>query len=124
MLKGLLELVPLLVTVLVIVYLVNATNNFFRELPFIKDQPWDVPGIGLLILVIIFYLVGLLAIFGVWAVDPQRRTPVYELHPGGPHTLRGYGTSNGLRRIKCKLQPRRVHRVATRRHDGVGFRYR
>ena len=64
-LKGLLELVPLLVTVLVIVYLVNATNNFFRELPFIKDQPWDVPGIGLLILVIIFYLVGLLAIFGV-----------------------------------------------------------
>ena len=63
-LKGLLELVPLLVTFLVIVYLVNATNEFFRELPFIKDRPWDFPGIGLVILVIVFYLVGLLAIFG------------------------------------------------------------
>ena len=62
-LKGLLELVPLLVTFLVLVYLVNVTNDFFRGLPFIKDQPWDFPGIGLVILVIIFYLVGLLAVF-------------------------------------------------------------
>ena len=62
-LKGLLELVPLLVTVLVLVYLVNATNEWFRGMAFIKDKPWDFPGIGLVILVVVFYLVGLLAIF-------------------------------------------------------------
>lgn len=64
-LKGLLELVPLIVTLLVLVYLINATNDFFRGLPFVKDQPWDFPGIGLVIFLVILYLVGLLAIFGV-----------------------------------------------------------
>ena len=63
-LKGLLELVPLLVTVIALAYLVNATEGL-RDSRFIKDQPWDFPGIGLVILVIVFYLVGLLAIFGV-----------------------------------------------------------
>ena len=64
-LKGLLELVPLIVTLLVLVYLVNVTNDFFRGLPFVKDQPWDFPGIGLVIFLALLYLVGLLAIFGV-----------------------------------------------------------
>ncbi len=63
--KGLLELVPLLVTVLILVYLVNATNDFFRELPIVKDKPWDIPGIGLVILVVVFYLIGLLAVFRI-----------------------------------------------------------
>ena len=62
-LKGLLELVPLLVTVLILIYVINVTNEFFRGLPFIKDRPWDFPGIGLVILGIVFYLVGLFAIF-------------------------------------------------------------
>ena len=63
-LKGLLELVPLLVTVIALVYLFNATEGL-REWPLIKDRPWDFPGIGLVVLGIVFYLVGLLAIFRV-----------------------------------------------------------
>ena len=61
-LSGLFELVPLIVTVIVLVYLVNLTNDFFGNLSFIKDKPWDFPGIGLIILIVIFYLIGLLAL--------------------------------------------------------------
>ena len=61
-LSGLFELVPLIVTVMVLVYLVTLTNDFFSNLTFIKDKPWDFPGIGLIILIVIFYLIGLLAI--------------------------------------------------------------
>ena len=60
-----LELVPLIVTAAVLFYLVNLTDETFRNLPFVKDKPWDFPGVGLVILVIIFYLVGLLAILRV-----------------------------------------------------------
>ena len=56
---GLLELTPLLVTVIVIAYLMGATDAI-RSAPFIAGQPWDFPGVGLLIVVIIAYLVGLL----------------------------------------------------------------
>ena len=62
--KGLLELVPLLVTIIALVYLFNATEGL-REWPFIKGQPWDFPGVGLVFLLIIFYLIGLLAIFRI-----------------------------------------------------------
>ncbi len=62
-LKGLLELVPLLVTVIAIVWLVGFTEGM-RDWPFINDTFLDRPGIGLVILGIVFYLVGLLALFG------------------------------------------------------------
>ena len=61
-LSGLLELVPLLVTIIVVVYLINATDEFFRSLPFIEGKPWDFTGIGLVVLGFIFYLIGLLAL--------------------------------------------------------------
>ena len=56
---GLLEMAPLLVTVIVIAYLLNATGGI-RSAPFIAGQPWDFPGVGLIMLVIIAYLVGLI----------------------------------------------------------------
>ena len=59
--SGLLELAPLLVTVIVIAYLVGASDGI-RSMPFIKDQPWDFPGVGLLIIVAVAYLIGLLII--------------------------------------------------------------
>ena len=61
-LSGLLELVPLIVTIMVVLYLVDAADGLFRELSFVKDRPWDFPGVGLIILVAIFYLIGLLAL--------------------------------------------------------------
>lgn len=61
-LSGLFELVPLIVTLLVLVWLVQQTDGFFRGLAFVKDRPWDFPGVGLVILAVIFYLVGLVAL--------------------------------------------------------------
>ena len=53
---------PLIVTVLVLLYLINQTDAFFRELSFIDGTALDFPGIGLVILAIIFYLIGLVAL--------------------------------------------------------------
>ena len=57
---GLIDLVPFLVTVAIIVFLVENTDSFVRPLPFVAGQPWDFPGIGLLVMVVLFYLLGLL----------------------------------------------------------------
>ena len=70
--SGLFELVPLLVTIIVLVWLIQNTDGFFRnpESPvgqYIAGEdaiaPWlNFPGIGLVILAILFYLIGLVAI--------------------------------------------------------------
>lgn len=60
-LSGLFELVPLIVTVIALIYLYNVTDGV-RNLPFVKDRPWDFPGIGLVALAIVFYLMGLIAL--------------------------------------------------------------
>ena len=67
-LAGLLELVPLLVTIIVILFIVGRTDGYVRELPFVQGRPWDVPGIGLAALVIALYIIGLLISFrfGKW----------------------------------------------------------
>ena len=63
-LSGLFELVPLIVTLFALGYLYNATNGFVRELPFVAGKPWDFPGIGLIVFVVIFYIIGLIGSFG------------------------------------------------------------
>ena len=68
MLDGLLQMVPLLVTILVLLFLVNYADSIIRPLPFVKDRPWDFSGIGLLVLIVLFYLVGLVA-----SVPPGKR---------------------------------------------------
>ncbi len=61
-LSGLFELVPLIVTIIVLVWLYNSIDPNIRSLAFVKDQPWDFPGIGLVALAVVFYLIGLIAL--------------------------------------------------------------
>ena len=61
---GVVVLIPLLVTILVIAFLIENADSFIRELPFIKGQtllgyPIDFPGIGVIVFLIIFFVVGL-----------------------------------------------------------------
>jgi len=57
---GLLALFPLLATIIVLLFLISHADNLIRPLPFVSDRPWDVTGIGLVVLIILFYFVGLL----------------------------------------------------------------
>ncbi len=59
-LSGLLDLVPAIVTLLVILFFVERTDSVIRPLPFVSEQPWDFKGIGLIVSILIFYLFGLL----------------------------------------------------------------
>ena len=62
---GLMELFPLLVTILVVAVIIGYADSFVH--PLIKYLPWDLPfigsltftGVGLIILAILFYLTGL-----------------------------------------------------------------
>ena len=69
-LDGLLELVPLIVTIVVVMFVVRRADGFVRQLPFVEGEPWDVPGIGLVALIIAFYLFGLLLVvrLGRWII--------------------------------------------------------
>ena len=58
-LAGLMQLVPILVTVFVLAFVIGRTDSFIRPMPFIRGQPWDFPGIGLIGIIVIFYLIGL-----------------------------------------------------------------
>ena len=55
---GLLEMAPLIVTVLVFFFIVGYAD-LVRDLPFISGQPWDFPGVGLVIIIVGAYLVGI-----------------------------------------------------------------
>ena len=59
-LSGLLELVPLIVTVIVLLFIISHADMVIRPLPFVEGKPWDFPGIGLIVSAIVFYLIGLL----------------------------------------------------------------
>ena len=63
--SGLMELFPLLVTILVLAVIIGYADSFVH--PLVKYLPWDLPfiggltftGVGLIILTILFYLTGL-----------------------------------------------------------------
>ena len=57
---GLLELVPLIVTVIVLLFIIGHTDAVIRPLAFVEGKPWDFPGIGLIVAAVVFYLIGLL----------------------------------------------------------------
>ena len=59
-LDGLMELVPFILTVVVVAFIVGWADGFIRPLPFVADQPWDFPGIGVIISAVLFYVTGLL----------------------------------------------------------------
>ena len=58
--SGLMALVPLLVTVIVLLFIIGYADRFIRPLAFVSGKPWDVPGIGIAGAVVIFYAIGLL----------------------------------------------------------------
>ena len=59
-LAGLLDLVPLLVTIIVVIFLIEKADALVRPLPFVSERPWDFPGIGIIVGIVVFYLVGLI----------------------------------------------------------------
>ena len=58
-LAGLMQLVPILVTVFVLAFIIGHTDSFIRPMPFVRDRPWDFPGIGLIAIIFILYGIGL-----------------------------------------------------------------
>lgn len=66
--RGFLELFPLLVTVVVVLFLITKTDGYVRNMSFVENQPWDFTGIGLLVTIAVFYLTGL-----VGTTRPGRR---------------------------------------------------
>ena len=58
-LSGFIELVPLLVTVVVLLFVIGHADNLIRPLQIVEGRPWDFPGIGFLVLIVLFYFIGL-----------------------------------------------------------------
>ena len=58
-LGGFMELVPWLVSAIVIWFVIEWADQFVRPMAFVSGKPWDLPGIGVVAAVVIFYLVGL-----------------------------------------------------------------
>ena len=56
---GLMELVPLLVTVIAITFIIGYTDRFVRASGLVSGQPWDFPGVGLIACIVVLYLAGL-----------------------------------------------------------------
>ena len=59
--SGFFVAIPLLVTMLIIWYLVVFIDGFIRPLGWVTGKPYDFPGLGLILLVIIFYFIGSVA---------------------------------------------------------------
>lgn len=57
-LQGFVALIPLLITVILLAFLIGKADGYIRSLPFVENQPWDFPGVGLISLVVIFYFIG------------------------------------------------------------------
>ena len=57
-LAGLLALIPLIVTIVIIFVIIGRGDGAVQ--PFVERHPWDVPNIGLLLLMAICYAIGLL----------------------------------------------------------------
>ena len=93
MVDGVVVLTPLLVTILVIAFLVENADSFIRGLPFIEDQtllgyPIDFPGIGVVVFLIIFFVVGLI-VATAWGAQVNRGKEHYPAqHPSGGFYLR------------------------------------
>ncbi len=59
-LAGLFELVPIIVTVVVLVVIIGYADSAVRGLPFVKGQPWDFWGVGAIVAIVLFYVIGLI----------------------------------------------------------------
>ncbi len=59
-LNGLFELVPIIVTVVVLVVIIGYADSAVRGLPFVEGKAWDFWGVGMIVAVVLFYVVGLI----------------------------------------------------------------
>ena len=83
---GLFQLLPILVTAFVIYFIIAKADEFImplvRDLPPVYGRNLAFPGIGIISLIIVFYLVGLLVSMGFgrrlmgWLSEVLRRIPV------------------------------------------------
>ena len=80
-LGGLMELVPLLVTAVVLLFIIGWADQFVRPLAFVAGRPWDFPGIGLIAAVIIFYVVGLMMSTKIGKIVMARKDDFLNLVP-------------------------------------------
>ncbi len=64
-LSGLLQLLPLLATAWVMSFLIGQTDSLIRGLAFVEGRPWDFPGIGLIVVIVLCYLVGVMITIAV-----------------------------------------------------------
>ena len=123
-LAGLMQLVPILATVFVLAFIIGHTDGFIRPMPFVKDKPWDFPGVGLIAIIVIFYLVGLFASQHDWSADHEHEGHSPEQDPRGQDHIRGCGTGHHPADFRLSFQPGGVPGVAARRHGGNRFRDR
>ncbi len=57
-LRGFIALIPLVVTVLLLAFLIGTADGYIRALPIVDGEPWDFPGVGLIFIVVLFYITG------------------------------------------------------------------
>ena len=56
--SGFLVLIPLIVTFLVLWIVIGYVDDFIRPRAIVKDRPWDIPGIGMVAVLVAFYIIG------------------------------------------------------------------
>ena len=80
-LGGFMELVPLLVSAIVIWFVVGWADQFVRPMAFVAGKPWDLPGIGIVAAVIIFYLVGVVVSTRIGKIIMDRKHDILHRVP-------------------------------------------
>ena len=80
-LGGFMELVPLLVSAIVIWFVIGWADQFVRPMAFVSERPWDLPGIGVVAAVVIFYLVGLVVSTRIGKIIMDRKHDVLHRVP-------------------------------------------
>ena len=111
-LAGLVELIPLLVTVVVLVFLVGKADALVRPLAFVAGEPWDFPGIGLIVGLVLFYIVGLVLATRLGRVFAPLEGRGVEPHALGQDCIRRHPASDEVHDVAVQLQPRRFLGVA------------
>ena len=116
---GLMELVPLLVTAIVLLFIVRYADAFIRPLQIVAGRPWDFPGIGIIATVVVFYLIGLLSATGPGRHAMDGKDWLLNRIPGDQNHLRIDAAGHvlpqraisGHRVVFIQLAPRRNGRV-------------
>ena len=118
--SGLIELVPLLVTILVLTLIVRNAGKFIGPLVFVSGQPWNFPGIGRIEAIVVFYPVGLLI-----STTFDRQVMIWKGGAAKPLTrlqdgIRSLTAGDGLHELPPSLNAGGIPGIATGRDDRYG----